>query len=303
MNTSYKEVREHLACFFGEFGFPEEAGEELLAVYDKITADKACADAVFSAVAEYQSKDYDFILNLEKVKVAFERAGIISFQGELIFIVLLARRLRELYAKEGIPDEVYKNTMLDCRYKLIECKCVEGIWGTFVSSWYKGFFNMTRFGLGRLQYDMSTIKTDYKGQGVELTSDSKILSVHIPRSEERLDKELVVDSYRRAIEFFADYFKDEPTVFVCNSWLLYTENKKILNPDSNIYKFISDYEVIHTKDYSSYKEMWRLFDVKITDDVDSLPRDSSLRRAYADRMKRGEPLGCSFGVYVPNDLK
>ena len=33
-------------------------------------------------------------------------------------------------------------------------------------------------------------------------------------------------------------------------------------------------------------------------DPDELPRDSSLRRTYADRVKAGLPLGCGPGVWV-----
>ena len=173
----------------------------------------------------------------------------------------------------------------------------------FVAYWEKGFFKMTRFGLGRLQYDITTFKNTYSGQGIELSENSPILNVHIPRTGTRLDYELVKDSYRRAIEFFAPRFSGEPVAFMCNSWLLYPKNKEILAPTSNLYKFMSDYDVFFTKDFSGYREMWRLFDVQITEDIDALPQDSSLRRAYADIMRRGEPLGTSHGVYVPNDIE
>ena len=295
--------REYLKSFFAEFDFPEEARTDILAVYDRILEKDACRDILFGAVEQYVDTSYDYDSFLASVHSAFVDADVNYCSGEMIFVILLSRRLRELYAEAGISDEIYKNTMLDIRYKLIECKCVYNVWGIFVAFWDKGFFRMTRFGLGRLQYDITTFKNTYSGQGIELSENSPILNVHIPRTGTRLDYELVKDSYRRAMEFFAPWFSDSPIAFMCNSWLLYPKNREILAPTSNLYKFMSDYDVFFSKDFSSYREMWRLFDVQITEDIDALPQDTSLRRAYADIMRRGEPLGTSLGVYVPNDLK
>ena len=294
--------REYLKSFFAEFDFPDEARTDILAVYEQILANEACSNTLWGAVEQYVDTSYDYDSFLGQVHSSLTDADINCYIGEIIFVILLSRRLRELYHDEGISDGIYKNTMLDIRYKLFECKCVYGVWGMFVAYWEKGFFKMTRFGLGRLQYDMTTFKNTYSGHGIELSEGSPILNVHIPRTGTRLDYELVKDSYRQAIEFFAPWFKGAPVAFMCNSWLLYPKNKEILAPTSNLYKFMSDYDVFFTKDFSNYREMWRLFDTQITEDIDALPQDTSLRRAYADIMRRGEPLGTSHGVYVPQDI-
>ena len=141
MNDMY---REYLQSFFAEFDFPEEARADILAAYDKILANDVCRDALFGAVEQYVDTSYDYDSFLAQVHSAFidVDANVNYCSGEMIFVILLSRRLRELYRDAGISDDIYKNTMLDIRYKLIECKCVYDIWGMFVAFWYKGFFKM-----------------------------------------------------------------------------------------------------------------------------------------------------------------
>ena len=46
--------------------------------------------------------------------------------------------------------------------------------------------------------------------------------------------------------------------------------------------------------------MWRLFDCLYTGDPDSLPGDSSLRRAYIRRIREKIPTAWSQGVFILN---
>ena len=101
-----------------------------------------------------------------------------------------------------------------------------------------------------------------------------------------------------AAVFFKDTFKGIPTVFTCHSWLLYPWNLDVLSPTSNLRAFCADYKIIGTADYPNYDNAWRLFDCLYTGDASALPRDSSLRRAYADRIARGEPMGNGLGVFI-----
>jgi hypothetical protein len=106
-----------------------------------------------------------------------------------------------------------------------------------------------------------------------------------------------MDSYRRAAEWFADRFPEGKPVFTCHSWLLYPWNLEVLAPGSNLAAFIGDYEVVESEDYGDYQEVWRLFDCHFTGSAADLPQDSSLRRAYADRIARGEPTGYGRGFF------
>ena len=212
MNDIYNGGREYLQGFFAEFDFPDEARVALLDTYDRIWENDVCRKALTFAISQYVDTSYDYARYLGEVRNAFADAGICSYSGELIFVILLSGRLRKLYAEAGIADDIYKASMLDVKYKLDECKCVKGVWGTFVAGWYGGFFAMKRFGLGRLQFDMTSLKTDYSGQGTELAEGAPVLAVHIPRTGVRLYHALVLDAYCRAAEFFAPYFKMRPAL-------------------------------------------------------------------------------------------
>ena len=96
-------------------------------------------------------------------------------------------------------------------------------------------------------------------------------------------------------------FPDGTALFTCSSWLLDPWNLTVLNPASNLAAFIGDFEIVSSHLYDGYGDLWRLFDCNYTGDPAALPRDSSLRRAYADRVARGEPTGSGRGFFRMRD--
>ena len=75
-------------------------------------------------------------------------------------------------------------------------------------------------------------------------------------------------------------------------------NLTILSPTSNLAAFIGDFEIVSSHAYDHYHDLWRLFDCNYNGNPADLPRDSSLRRAYADRVARGEPTGSGRGFFL-----
>ena len=114
-------------------------------------------------------------------------------------------------------EKIYYDTISDLKYKLDECMLVHKKIGTFVPSWYKGFFEMKIFALGRLQFEINYTWFDCEVNGKKIPQGTKVLSVHIPRSGIRLDHDLVLNSYKQAKEFFKDEFEDN-IIFICNSF-------------------------------------------------------------------------------------
>ena len=74
-----------------------------------------------------------------------------AYTVSLLLFLCMARTLLERYKREGLDEEIYYCSMADLGYKLEECRLVYGINGSFVASWFSGFFALTRFALGRLQ--------------------------------------------------------------------------------------------------------------------------------------------------------
>ena len=73
----------------------------------------------------------------------------------------------------------------------------------------------------------------------------------------------------------------------------------ILFLGSNLEYFKERFEIIHTHLYEKgdYSEMWRLFDMDYTGNLNDFPGDSSLRRAYKQYLLDGGQVGEGYGVF------
>ena len=289
-------MRNYLADFLPRIEVSAEDTQYLLSAYDAICASdkaRACLDRV---IALYDADmNFEFKRTIELADEAAGLSGVQEFTAEFIFLAALTRRAKEYYATRALPEELFYHTMMDLKYKLDECKLVRGIAGTFVPTWFGGFFNLTRFALGRMQFEIREFGAEYQKDGRSLSPESPVINMHIPRSLKPLDEASCDEAFALAAEFFADKVDASPP-FVCNSWLLYPENKKILAPTSNTYKFIERFYIIRTAVDKSLNNLWRLFD---TDEKDpkKLPCDSSMRRAFAEHLIGGGKMGTAYGVF------
>ncbi len=289
-------MREYLIHFFHEFEYHNRDAQCLLCAYDTITANPS-ANKLLSEVLQayeanitmdYQSEVFSRTKNISQI------TGIHDYTVELLTFICMTKHLKEIYFAKGLSIQIYKDSVLDLKWKLEECKLVKGICGSFVSPWFCGFFNLTRFALGRLQFEIITTWQDYEKNGINLKRDkSRVINVHIPRTGTPLDKDSCDKSYAQAREFFKDQV-GENCPFVCFSWLLYPENKNILPPNSNTYRFLSEYDIIGQEDNNG-EDLWRLFDTEEKNPF-ILPTDTSLRRCYVEHLKKGGKVGCGFGV-------
>jgi len=232
------------------------------------------------------------------MKEISEAVGVHEYTGALLLLICYSRQLKEYYKAAGLSEEIYKATMLDLKYKLMECRCVKNVWGTFVAPWLAGYFNLSRFAFGKLQFEIYTFKDEYHKNGLSLTPGSKVINVHIPRTGGRLDTESRKKSYAMAAEFFASRYGMDPIVFYCNSWLLFPKHREIMKEGSNLLSFIRDYDIYKSGEYEDYEQIWRLFDMDYTPDHSQLPADTSLRRAYIKMMDAGEKTGWGKGIYL-----
>ncbi len=280
-----------------KLGFPIEAQTELLLALEQLLK----TPKFLKIVERYNSKSFDFTKMLEDTKTLALKNDICEYSAYMLLLLCMTPELHKRYTKKGIGDKIFYETMADLRYKLEECILVRGKTGTFVPQWYKGFFEMRIFALGRLQFEINHTWFECTVDGIDIPKGTKVLSVHIPRTNTRLEHSLVIDSYRQAAQFFKEEF-DESIIFICNSWLLYPWNRTILKDDSNLARFYDDFTVVQSGEYQNYSEVWRLFDCLYNGDPNNLPNDSSLRRAYIERIKSGLPIGHGTGVILYDKL-
>lgn len=267
----------------------------LLEVYDKMQGEALWQTALSTYEADICC---DFKALIEASDKMAEKLYLQEESAVMVLFLCMARHLRKEYKAKGISEEIFWDTIRDLAYKNEESKLVRGIVGTFVPTWYKGFFDMTRFALGRLQFEVKEFGYSYENNGVSLTPESKVLNVHIPRSQQPLRKSVCDEAFALAKAFFAE--EVNPCVFVCSSWLLYPENERILSPLSNTYKFMKRFDIVSYKVRKDKNDLWRLFD---TDEKnpEKLVCTSPMQEAYKAHLLKGGKLGSGFGVYVYNE--
>lgn len=289
-------MREYLIDFFKSFEYTEDDARFLLFSYDRIVSREDTSAVWNEALRMYDRDIYcDYGLIISLAGDVAQRLDMHSYTAELLIFICLSKHLRELYIERGIDLKIFHASMLDLRYKLEECKAVKGIVGSFVAWWFNRFFNLERFALGRLQFEVDSFGHHYERTGHVLPPESKAINVHIPRTLTHLTPESCDEAFAMAKEFFADKV-GSPTPFICHSWMLYPGNKDILPEDTNVHRFMSRFDIFDSADDPNLEDLWRLFD---TDEKnpDLLPTDTRMRRAYVDRLKNGEPLGWGHGVF------
>lgn len=291
-------MKTYFTEFFERFAYPEEARVALWQGYERIASDAVWGEALEGLLRQYEEDiNCDMGAMIKRMAGISAGAGVHEYTGSLILFICMSKTLRRYYRERQVEEQIWHTSMCDLKWKLDECRSVYGVWGTFVPDWFQGFFRMRRFGFGKLQFESWPFGHRYERNGLELTPESIIINVHIPRTGGRLGRKDQNQSYRQAGKFFRERFGIAP-VFVCNSWLLFPRNKEVLSPSSNLYAFISDYEILESGEYEDYSEVWRLFDRNYEGDVEQLPQDTSFRRAYADWIRKGEKTGWGYGMFV-----
>ena len=289
-------MRKYLVSFFNDFEYDSTDAAFLLFTYDRIVGREDTLAVWNEAIGMYE-RDYncDFELIISLAQEVAQRLDMHTYTAELLVFICLSRHLKELYDKQGIDPSIFHNSMLDLKYKLDECKTVKGIVGSFVAWWFPRFFNLERVALGRLQFEVDSFGHYYERNGHILTPDSKAINVHIPRTLTHLTSESCDEAFKMAKEYFKGEVS-EPCPFICHSWMLYSGNKDILPEDTNVYKFMSRFDLFDHADDPNLEDLWRIFD---TDEKDpnKLPTDSRMRKAYVDHLKNGGKIGWGHGVF------
>lgn len=297
--THLEDRKNYMLDLMQQLNFPTDAQKTFVDALDRISNDKIASAWFCCLLQQYdESENCAYKQMLNDAKALGQALEIHEYTISMLLFLCMTEKLHSRYLERGIAEEIYYNSMADLAYKLEECRLVHGIHGSFVAYWFRGFFKLTRFALCRLQFEITTTKEEYTFDGITLPAESKAINVHIPRTGTRLDHNDVLTSYRLAAEMFAHEFQSQPIVFTCRSWLLDPWNETVLSPTSNLAAFCNDFRIVRSGEYDDYTEMWRLFDCMYTGDVSALPKDSSLRRAYADRIQRGEPVAWGLGMFV-----
>lgn len=290
-------MNDYLASFCDTLTFPPEATAELLNAYRRLSAHPQ--GARFADTVSLYEQDHltDHRQALADMDAVAEATGIHRYTVHLLLYLCFSRHTRELYRRQGVAESIYLDSMADMLWKLRECHALYGVWGSHVAFWFDRFFDLTRFALGRLQFETVAFQREYAGQGVALHPGDTVINVHIPSSGP-LTAESCADAYARAAAFYRPRLGEGALVFVCHSWLLNPHHSDFLPPESNIRRFAGEYEIVYADPDPAFPDCWRVFNRDYDGNPDSLPAATSLQAAYKRWLLQGGVPSMGYGVYV-----
>lgn len=291
--------RNFLQLLIVKTNFPEEARQELLRCAGRL-AECGQEEALDGAVEFFYEHDCSIKLTTPLMESIAEESGVHLYTVWLLFLIACAAPAQKAFAESGVDGQVFWDTFEDLKYKALECKNVHGVWGNFVSFWYPIFYTMDIFKLGRLEYENCVYDREepYEKSGFVLKKGDPVKSIHIPSSGEPFDEAARLASYRAAYDFFREELHGGPLCCICDSWLLYPENRRILAPGSNIAGFMNDFDIVDSRDDKAFGDAWRVFGPDYRKPLAELPEATSMQRAFKKHLLSGGKTGEGFGILI-----
>ena len=281
-----------ITAYCEKLGFPAEAAEALTTAWQQLQTVPE-ADALLT-LAEQRLYDSDHPGYEAALQALYAKTEVHPYTVDLLFYLRALIPLKEIYAKKGLPEDLYWNAAKDLRWKLMECHTVYGIWGTF-THWFDWFYLCKRFALGRLQFEVIEFPAE-DVPGV-ITKGEPVLNCHIPSSGP-LTKEAVIASLRQAWEFFPQLHKDGILTVHCSSWLLYQPFRETYPQGSNLRQFFDLFRIVESWPRSNAIDFNRVFGMNWTPDLDpdTVPQHTKLQKNIIAHLKQGGSFGAGRGL-------
>lgn len=215
----------------------------------------------------------------------------------MLALVVTAPAVAAFHRGRGVPDEISRGTLADLGQQVWIHRLTFAEFGLHTQGWLCCAWSGALYWLGRLQFNLELDRTVETPQG----SGEWVLSTHIPRTGP-LESAAVDQSFAAATEFFARYFPEYPTRdFFCQSWLLDPEVSRLM-PGSNMAAFQQRWTLYGAPQPGDLDTLFFTFNVRRPVDPDSLPRDTTLQRVVADRLKQGKSWSIVQGRLAQADV-
>lgn len=282
-----------IQAFCETYGFDPAAANHFAAQY-QILKSHADAYGVFCRQLEVCRGDrlFDHGPVFENLHGLQEATGIHPYTIDMLYLLCLLPDLEEQYGREGIPTRFFHGFVENLKQAACNCQKIHGVWGTDIAWWLIDFFKLKLFSIGRLQFKRRKLRKAMGGYA----EGSYYIDVHIP-SGAPLTPALCAASYAEAAAFFRARYGMEHILFGCHSWLLSPELRMILPENSNILAFAHDYTIWETRTDPTSSAVSFIFNVPaLPADINTLPEDTSLRKALKMHLKAGNSINTAFGV-------
>ncbi len=221
----------------------------------------------------------------------------------LAYMLYCALEAKDQYKLLGIQDDIYVATMKCFTRFINECYRKTGVYAFDRGWWTVRQISLQLFRIGELEYEM----TDW--------NNDPVISIHIP-SDSNMSAEKCVESIKLSKDFFAKYYpKYSECKYICDSWLLSPELKKLLPITSNIIGFQNMFKIVETKPDTMGFVEWvfqrAAYEIATKPDADGkvemvyqkkdidfneMPGHTSLQRNIKEHMLAGGNIGEALGV-------
>ena len=248
------------------------------------------ADAYFAGDYQHISEIYEPLSQLAGTEQ--------ELVGAMLLVVVHCAQLRA-ETLSGRKQEQFLHSLPDVASKIRECMSYKKAFGIFVLNWYDGLIKNWRLQLGRLQFEVDA----YSGPDITigeftLQEGDGVLRCHIPSGFGPLTLENCMDSIHRAWEEFPEYRKDGCIPVLCRSWLFYPQYEQIFGKDTGVGMFRSLWHYYGVGEQETFRDCWRVFSMDMPENLDLLPRNTRMQRAFADYIASGGTFGDACGILL-----
>lgn len=295
------ETKEQMTDLMATIQLPEEGIRQLLDAREQLEKEGHW-DVIVQTAEQVMTADGELSVlkkTLEETEGREETFGVNRYLLDALMLFCCWEEVKVRYEKQGLPMDVFDKSLEDMKWKMLECYEIHGVYGNFVGHWYDGFFNLTRFGLGRLQFELRPFegKEDCEVDGVQIHLGDTVINMHIP-SAGPMKPELLDDAFARAEVFFKEHFPKDYTVFGVESWLIDPDLVRIL-PEGNMKAYADRFHLVAAeKSETIFPDGWRVFGAEWKKKPEELPRKTGLQRVIADYLQQGGKLGSGYGIFV-----
>lgn len=122
-NVLKQEWMENLDLFTREMDYPREAAVSLSQSLEQVFKSPEALSILTDADLTYSNNihmDYKKILN--ELKDVSPSCGVHTYTLHMLFFIILSRKTRKIYEERGIAPEIFRASMMDLHWKLLECK-------------------------------------------------------------------------------------------------------------------------------------------------------------------------------------
>ena len=277
-----------LKYFIDKIGLPEGAKSGVMEIYEALDF-SPYEQARATMTADLNS----FTAGYQALREAIGDTPDEHQRLTLTLELVIALTTYEKYKALGIPDRIFFDTMgVFSRYaKLYEES--HGVWGFDRGHWVPRHLCMNVFRLGILEYEY--------GERV----GKPCLAIHIPPSIPLTD-ETLNESFGMARAFTNKYYPERSHYeIMTQTWLVSPMLDYLLPEGSKILLFKSKFDIIRGEAGEGYALNF-IFDRKDfkfdTDDIDSLPGETSLQRKVKELYKKGGRVGYGVGILKEDTL-